>query len=144
MTAWGAEIRDALEGKATQYTAVPSNVEVGWRNTVFGAESIPNNIPYRQVVQEVEEHTAAGIDYSMSTRPTGLRVEIPDEVDPTRLSLLGMNAPISAASSATLFEDFEADFAAGPLAESTPHNTVTQKASRKQPPPPLPLEKNNL
>ncbi len=145
MTAWGAEIRDAIENRAFQYTAVPSNIEIGRRNTVFGAESIPNNISYRRAVRETEKYTKeAGADHSISARPQGLRVEIPHEVDSSLLSLLGIGAPISAASSATLFEDIEADFACGPLAESTPHNTVSEKKSRKQPPPPLPLDRNNI
>lgn len=147
LSAWSAEIRGAIDRKATQfqYTAVPSNVEVGWRNTVFGAESIPNTIPHLHACRETEEHlimTGASLGRSLSTRTLGLRPEVPHEVDSARASLLGMSAPISAASTVTLFEDIEADFASGPLAESTPHNTVTQKKTRKPAPPPLPLNKS--
>ncbi|KAF9450669.1 hypothetical protein P691DRAFT_700859 [Macrolepiota fuliginosa MF-IS2] len=146
LAAWSADIRGAIEHKVSQYqyTAIPSNVEVGWRNTVFGAESIPNAIPHLQAVQEAEDYTwraGTSLGRSMSARTLGLRPEVPHEIDSSRLSLLGMSAPISAASTATLFEDIEADFASGPLAESTPHNTVTEKKTRKQPPPPLPLNK---
>lgn len=112
---------------------------------MFGAESIPNAIPHLQTLQETEEYTrktGASLGRSLTTRSLGLRPEVPNEIDSARVSLLGMSGPVSAASTATLFEDIEADFASGPLAESTPHNTVNQKKTRKQPPPPLPLDKN--
>jgi hypothetical protein len=44
------------------------------------------------------------------------------------------NMPSSAASTATLFEDFEAGLDSGPQAESTPHNTVSHKPAHRPAP----------
>ena len=116
-------------------------MELGRRNTVFGAESTPNTIPHLHVVQEEERPTvskgATGLGRSMSTRSLGLRVEIPHNVGTARSSSVNMVPPNSAASTVTLFEEFEAGLISGPQAESTPHNTVS-KPSRQVTPPPLP------
>ena len=139
----GAEIRGALEHKVGQYTSVPSNVEIGRRNTVFGAESIPNTNPNPRAVKEGPSALkgATGLGRSMSTRLLGLRVEVPHGMDTARSSMatLNMVPPTSAASTATLFEDFEAGLNFGPQAESTPHNT-SSKPPRQAAPPPLPAQ----
>jgi hypothetical protein len=141
LVTWGAEIRGALEYKVGQYTSVPSNVEIGRRNTVFGADSIPNTIPNLHAVREEGGPSvskgATGLGRSMSTRSLGLRVEVPHGVDTARSSIITMVPPTSATSTVTLFEDFEAGLNSGPQAESTPHNTVS-KPSRQAAPPPLP------
>ncbi|KAF5363387.1 hypothetical protein D9756_000244 [Leucocoprinus leucothites] len=148
ITLWSVDTRGAIDNKATQYkySSVPSNVEVGWRNTVFGAESIPNTNPRLHIQQPSEDFDGADFlnpyaeaNLSHATSNRTLRVDVPSEVDFARLSLVG-----SAASTVTLFDDIEADFATGPVAESTPHNSITQKKTRRQPPPPLPLSKHTM
>ncbi|KAF9006644.1 hypothetical protein BDQ17DRAFT_1540426 [Cyathus striatus] len=141
LSSWGADIRGALEHKVGQYTSVPSNVEVGWRNTVFGAESIPNNIPLLKPVREEPDHVrhmrGANLGRAPSTRSLGLIPEVPHGIDTARSSVISTNIiyPPSAASTVTLFEDFEAGLLSGPLAESTPHNTVSNKPIRSKAPP---------
>jgi hypothetical protein len=111
LATWGAEIRGALEHKVGPYTLAPSKVEIGGRNTVFGAESLPNSIPNLRTVQEEESVTAppnaSGLGRSMTTRFLGLRPEVPHSVDTARSSMVStIVSPISAASTVTLFEDF--------------------------------------
>jgi hypothetical protein len=139
ITSWGADIRRAIERKVTQFqcSPVPSNVEVGWRNTVFGAELIPNVVPRLRTPLEVDRDPET-LKLVPSARPR-LHLDIP-QVDSARASLLGMSNPVSVASSVTLIDDIDDDFRCGPLAESTPpHNTDMEKKFRKLSPRPLPL-----
>ncbi|PFH51331.1 hypothetical protein AMATHDRAFT_47216 [Amanita thiersii Skay4041] len=148
LAVWSAEIKEALEFKVGQYTALPSNVEIGRRNTVFGADSIPNYIPvaHLHAMREEEERNnglTVPLRRSTSARSPGLRADVPICHNENRLSALTVNTmvpPSSAASTITLLEDFEAGLDSGPLAESTPHNTVTQKPKSKYAPPTLPLD----
>jgi hypothetical protein len=72
-----------------------------------------------------------------------LNADVPHDVTSARssMNLAGpvVEIPASANSEATLFEDFEAGLQSGPQAESTPHNTVTQKPVSRHPPPPMPM-----
>ncbi|RDB19888.1 hypothetical protein Hypma_012825 [Hypsizygus marmoreus] len=143
-THWSADVRGALEHKVGQYTAVPSNVDLGRRNTVFGGDSVPNTIPQHLLtVQEEEDHPsgAAGLGRALSTRSLGLRADVPHSVDTARSSMASLNIvpPTSAASTVTLFEDFVAELEAQPQAQSTPHNSVSNKPLR-QPVPPMPKQ----
>ncbi|KAJ6451481.1 hypothetical protein C8R47DRAFT_1329698 [Mycena vitilis] len=144
------EISRALD--LGQYTAVPSNVDLGRRVTVFGAESIPNNIPHLRAVREEEEQQPARLVRGLSSRRLGLQSEVPHDARASVGSFNGRILPPSAASTATLFEfeggmkefeagmtEFEAGMNSGPQAESTPHNTAVTKPVSKQRPPPLPL-----
>lgn len=144
LTNWGADIRGALEHKVGQYTATPSNVELGRRNTVFGAESIPNNIPHLHAVKEEEERPIVqkGVSRAMSTRSLGLRADVPHSVDTARSSIASMNMvpPTSAASTVTLFEEFAADLENEAQAQSTPHHTVSNKQTSRRAAPPLPVQ----
>ncbi|KAJ6560471.1 hypothetical protein B0H19DRAFT_1290393 [Mycena capillaripes] len=136
---WKDEISRALENKVDLYTAVPSNVDIGRRATVFGAESIPNTLSHLHAVREEEEQQPARLARGLSSRRLGLQSDVPHDA---RVSVDSFNInvmPPSAASTATLFEDFEAGMNSGPQAESTPHNTVANKPTSKQRPPPLPL-----
>ena len=75
----------------------------------------------------------------MTTRSLGLRADVPHNVDTARSSIASLtNVPPSAASTVTLFDDFEAGLESGPQAESTPHNSVSQKPVSRHPPPPMP------
>lgn len=148
-----------MEKKVGQYASTPSNVDVGRRNTVWGGESAPNSGSQLNVVREEEEllrpaspqpapaaTSGAKLARSMSTRSLGLRADVPFEVDTARSSVAALLSecesliavPASAASTVTLF-DFEGGMESGPQAESTPHTSLSQKPTRKQPPPPLPL-----
>ncbi|KAF8165605.1 hypothetical protein B0H34DRAFT_762895 [Crassisporium funariophilum] len=143
LATWGADIRNALEHKVGQYTAVPSNVELGRRNTVVGVEVTGNTASNLQSVEEEEDrntHAGARLGRTMSTRSLGLRADVPYNVDTARSSLASINGmpPTSAASTVTLFDDFEAGMDSGPQAESTPHNTVSQKPTSRHPPPAMP------
>ena len=142
MTNWTTEIRHALENQIGQYTAVPANADLGRRKTVIGVESVSNGLVQLQSVREEEErngHSASGLKRNVSTRSLGLRADVPHNVDTARSSMASINnLPPSAASTATLFEDFEAGMIYdGPQAESTPHNTVSQKSTHR-PAPPMP------
>jgi hypothetical protein len=136
LAAWGSDIRNALEHKVGQYTAVPSGVDIGRRNTVVGTESASNTPPR---LEAVEEENFNKMGRAMSTRSLGLRADVPHNVDTARSSVASFtNVPPSAASTVTLFEDFEAGLQSGPQAESTPHNSVAQKPVSRHPPPPMP------
>ncbi|KAJ7167609.1 hypothetical protein C8R46DRAFT_1218540 [Mycena filopes] len=132
---WKDEISRALESQVGRYTAVPSNVDLR-RATVFGAESIPNTL---QAVreEEYEQRQSVRLTRGLSSRRLGLQSDVPHDA---RVSMDSFRMPISAASTATLFE-FEAGMDSGPQAESTPHNSAinTKPATSKQRPPPLPL-----
>lgn len=142
MTSWSTEIRHALESQVGQYTAVPSNVDLGRRKTVHGVESLSNPHVQLQSLREEEArngHSSSGLKRNVSTRSLGLRAEVPHNVDLARSSMASIiNMPPSAASSATLFEDFEAELDSGPQAESTPHNSVSQRPTSRRPAPPMP------
>lgn len=135
MTSWGSEIRHALENQVVQYTAVPSNVDLGRRKTVLGVESISNLVHLQSVQEERNGYPASGLKRNASARSLGLRADVPHNVDTARSSMVSNNnMPPSAASSATLFEDFEAGLEdSGPQAESTPHNSVSQKSTFRRP-----------
>jgi hypothetical protein len=141
LASWGTEIRHALENRIEQYTAVPSKVDLGRRKTVIGVESVSNAFVQLQSVREEEGrngYSASGLKRNVSTRSLGLRADVPHNVDTARSSMASItNMPPSAASTATLFEDFEAGLDSGPQAESTPHNTVSHKPTHR-PAPPMP------
>jgi hypothetical protein len=132
---WKTDLQNALEAKAA-----PS-IEPGRRNTVWGAESIPNTIAHLNAVQEEDEAVpVAGskLGRTMSTRSLGLRADVPHSVNTARSSIATLNTvPPSAASTVTLF-DIEAGLQFGPQAESTPHNTVSQKPTAQTETVPLP------
>ncbi|KAJ3834973.1 hypothetical protein F5878DRAFT_727846 [Lentinula raphanica] len=140
---WSNELGRAIENRFSQYTAVPSNVEFR-RNTVFGADSIPNDLSnLRASPEEIVQQTinrGAPLGRAMSTRSLGLRAEVPHGVDTARSSIASMinNIPPSAASTVTLFEDFVNGLEAGPHAESTPHNNAAHKRVSEDVVPPLP------
>ncbi|KAH9479327.1 hypothetical protein JR316_0007917 [Psilocybe cubensis] len=134
LAAWSTDIRNALESKVGQYTAVPSNVDINRRNTVLGVETALSQL---QVVEEEEEKfSKANLGRSMSTRSLGLRADVPHNVDSdtARSSVISIsNMPPSAASTVTLFEEFEAGLLAEPQGESTPHqSTLTKKSAPRQ------------
>ncbi|KAJ6475651.1 hypothetical protein DFH09DRAFT_445956 [Mycena vulgaris] len=132
---WKDEISRALE--LGQYTAFPSNVDIGRRATVFGGESIPTTLSQLHAVREEEEQPTR-LTRGLSARRLGLQSDVPHDARASMDSFNGNAMPASAASTATLFE-FEAGLDSGPQAESTPHNTVSNKPTSKQRPPPLPL-----
>ena len=135
---WSSEIRHALENRVGQYTAVPINIDLGRRKTVIGVESASNGFVQLHPVHEEEGYSASGVKRNVSTRSLGLRADVPHNVDTARSSMTSINnMPPSAASTATLFEDFEAGLDSGPQAESTPHNSVSQKSAHR-PAPPMP------
>lgn len=139
LTNWSNEIRHALENRVGQYTAVPSSVDLGRRKTVMGVESASDAFVQLHPVHEEEGYPVQGVKRNVSTRSLGLRADVPHNVDTARSSMTSVNnmPPPSAASSATLFEDFEAGLDSGPQAQSTPHNSVSQKSAHR-PAPPMP------
>ncbi|KAF9018214.1 hypothetical protein BDP27DRAFT_1355562 [Rhodocollybia butyracea] len=140
MQYWSNEIGRAIDSRLGQYTALPSNVELR-RNTVFGADSIPNDLTnLRATPEEVAYHPKpAALGRAMSTRSLGLRAEVPHGVDTARSSIASLSkVPQSAASTVTLFEDFVNGMESGPQAESTPHNNVAHKRGTEDVVPPLP------
>ncbi|KDR84027.1 hypothetical protein GALMADRAFT_56685 [Galerina marginata CBS 339.88] len=140
LAVWSAEIRNALETKVGQYTAVPGNVDIGRRNTVIGVESALNGMSHLQSVEEEEDSRSfKPLGRAMSTRSLGLLPDVPQSVSTARSSVasIGNIPPASAASTVTLFEEFEAGLESGPQAESTPHNSVSQKPTSRHPPPPM-------
>ncbi|KAJ7724872.1 hypothetical protein B0H16DRAFT_1384673 [Mycena metata] len=140
LASWKEEVSRALD--VNQYTAVPSNVDLR-RATVFGAESIPNTFSPLHAVREEDEQRphqqSTRLTRGLSSRRLGLQSDVPHDA---RASMESFRMPVSAASTATLFE-FEAGMEpgmdSGPQAESTPHNNVANKPTSKQRPPPLPL-----
>ncbi|KAG2013164.1 hypothetical protein CC2G_010100 [Coprinopsis cinerea AmutBmut pab1-1] len=151
---WSNEIRGALESRVGQYVAVPSNVELGYRNTVFGGDSIPNAIPHLKAVQEDRETSfsnsngGASLARSQSTRSLGLRADVPHGIETARNSMITIpesNYPPSAASTVTLFDEFEAGLVGNPDSHSTPHNSVANKPKlSKGPVPPVPSSKVSI
>ena len=134
---WSSEIRRALENRVGQHTAASNSVDLGRRKTVIGVESASNAFVQLDPVHE-EGYSGPGVKRNMSTRSLGLRADVPHNVDTARSSMTSINnMPPSAASTATLFEDFEAGLDSGPQAESTPHNSVSQKSAHR-PAPPMP------
>ncbi|KAE9393847.1 hypothetical protein BT96DRAFT_999037 [Gymnopus androsaceus JB14] len=120
---WNNEVGRAIENKFGQYTALPSNVEF-CRNTVFGTDSIPNDLSnLRGTLEE-----AATLCCS-STRSLDLRAEVTHGLDTARFSIACMinRLPASAASTTTLFEEYADGLESGPQAENAPHNTVPHK-----------------
>ncbi|CAK5275309.1 unnamed protein product [Mycena citricolor] len=93
------------------------------RVTVFGGES----------VDHVQVRAGTQLTRALSSRRLGLQSDVPHSA---RQSLQSFKMPNSAASTATLFEEFDGE---GPQAESTPHNNIANKPVSKQRPPPLPL-----
>ncbi|KAE9409835.1 hypothetical protein BT96DRAFT_984191 [Gymnopus androsaceus JB14] len=136
---WSNEVGRAIENRFGQYTALPSNVEFR-RNTVFGADSIPNDLSNLRSTPEEAPRSTAPLGRAMSTRSLGLRAEVPHGVDTARSSIASMinRLPPSAASTVTLFEEFVNGLESGPQAESTPHNTVAHKRASEDVVPPLP------
>ena len=97
-------------------------------------ESVTNAFVHLHPVHEEEGYSTSGVKRNASTRSLGLRAEVPHNVDTARSSMTSINMPPSAASTATLFEDFEAGLDSGPQAESTPHNSVSQKSAHRPAP----------
>lgn len=129
---WSAEISRDIEAKVRMLTATPGavNVELGRRATVFGGESVPNTIPNMRVVDEDEERApASGLGRGLSIRSLGLRPEVPHNA---RCSISSIQVPLSAASTATLFE------LDPPQGESTPHSAVARRRVSQEPAPPMP------
>ncbi|KIY52333.1 hypothetical protein FISHEDRAFT_35514 [Fistulina hepatica ATCC 64428] len=134
LTHWSADINRAIVSKVGQYTSMPSNIDFGRRNTVFGSESIPNTVPHPHLTALDENKEAGGfsnqgakLSRNMSTRSLGLTPDVPHNV--TQLTKYGRPYTSSIASTPTLFEfegDQELDLmnASPPQAESTPHNSV--------------------
>ncbi|KAG6854359.1 hypothetical protein C0991_007864 [Blastosporella zonata] len=141
---WSADVRGALESKVGQhYMAVPTNnVELGRRNTVFGAESAPNTIPHLHTVHEDAVPSTqgdVGLNRALPTWSLGLRADVPHGLDTPRLTDLA--PPFSSASTVPLFEEFAAGLDSEPQAQSTPHQTVSRKPISKHVSPALPLTK---
>ncbi|KAL1738446.1 hypothetical protein HDZ31DRAFT_69990, partial [Schizophyllum fasciatum] len=130
---WSTEIAHDIEAKVRMLTATPDgvNVEVDRRATVFGGESVANMIPIVRVTDKVEERgPATKLGRQLSIRSLGLRPEVPHTA---RSSLISIPDPLSAASTATLFE------LDPPQAESTPHNTAaSRRRISQEPAPPMP------
>ena len=100
-------------------------------------ELVTNAFVQLHPVHEEEGYSTSGAKRNASTRSLGLRAEVPHNVDTARSSMTNINMPPSAASTANLFEDFEAGLNSGPQAESTPHNSVSQRSAHR-PAPPMP------
>lgn len=127
---WKAELSRALEHQVGKYYTA-SNGEIMRRATVWGGESATQDTaPHLSAVREEEGQGAhvvahgASLGRSQSTRALGLRADVPTGVNSARESvatLLSNAVPLSAASTATLFE-FDAGIGS-PEAESTPHDS---------------------
>ncbi|KAF9567369.1 hypothetical protein CPC08DRAFT_814238 [Agrocybe pediades] len=132
-----SDVRSAFEGQVAQYMAVASAESDTRRNTVLGVECA------LQSVQEEVEKVAKPLGRTMSTRSLGLRADVPHNVDTARSSVtsLAQAQPPSAASTVTLFEEFEAGLH---QAESTPHNSVSQKPTSRGPAPPMPNRRSSI
>ncbi|TFK25967.1 hypothetical protein FA15DRAFT_703262 [Coprinopsis marcescibilis] len=135
---WTTEIKTTMETRVSQYIAVPSQVDVGYRNTVFGDDVVPNVLANSNPpVQEEPRRQGANLGRAHSTRSLGLRADVPRNIESNRSSMASIReVPPSAASTVTLFEDFEAGLQ-HPQSHSTPHSTITNKPIR-QPAPPMP------
>ncbi|KAL1721722.1 hypothetical protein EV715DRAFT_248647 [Schizophyllum commune] len=127
---WSAEIAHDIENKVRMLTAAP-DVELGRRATVFGGETVPNMIPNMRVADKAEQRApTTKLSRQASIRSLGLRPEVPHTA---RSSLISIPDPLSAASTATLFE------LDPPQAESTPHNTaVSRRRISQDHAPPMP------
>lgn len=113
------------------------------RATVWGGEANTkaSNLPAAR-----EAPYGGSLGRSHSTRALGLRADVPVGMDSVRDSLISLLSnpavPPSAASTATLFDDFEAGL--GPQAESTPkddalkQNPITSKKPAPRNPLPTP------
>ncbi|KAF7294363.1 hypothetical protein HMN09_01165600 [Mycena chlorophos] len=133
-----SEIARALENQVGQYTALPTNVDINRRATVFGADTVPTNLSI--VDEESRSVGGARLTRGLSSRRLGLQSDVPHSARES-LDINIRVLPPSAASTATLFEldgEGDPDFS-GPQAESTPHQTVVNKPVAKTRPPPLPL-----
>ena len=111
----------ALVTKIGQYASLPT-IDADRRNTVWGAEAVPNFIAHPVTGGPLQQHaqtTGASLGRSMSVRNMGLRVEIPPATNSARTSLATLIPP-SAASTVTLFE---AESIFEPVAQSTPYDT---------------------
>ncbi|KAF9232790.1 hypothetical protein BU15DRAFT_54645 [Melanogaster broomeanus] len=122
---WKSELNRALASKIGQYSTLPTS-DATRRNTVWGAESVPNVIAHPVTLDqdEAQPHaltTGVSLGRSMSTRTLGLRPEVPHGMDSARASVATLlPVPSSAASTVTLFEP-ESTFE--PVAQSTPHDS---------------------
>ncbi|KAG6830156.1 hypothetical protein H0H87_008999 [Tephrocybe sp. NHM501043] len=144
---WSAEVRGTVEKRTGQhYMAVPArNMEIDRRNTVFGAETVPNIISHLHTVHEDAAPSATrevGLHRTVSTRSLGFRVDVPHGLNTLRDSLSDMAPPFSAASTVALFEEFVAGLDLEPQAQSTPHQSVFGKPKSKHVTPPLLLTKS--
>lgn len=139
LSTWGQEFRSAIETQIVQFTSAPNQVDLR-RNTAIGVESDGNAVVnHLEPVKEEDSKSGAALSRSLSLRSLGLHADVPHDVNSARSSMTPVDIPPSADSEITLFEDFEAGLQSGPQAESTPHNTVTQKPISRQPPPPMPV-----
>lgn len=132
LASWSTEFRHGLENKVGHYTTLSSNDDAGRRNTALGVDTAASNL---QSVEEEKEKSSKPLGRTMSTRSLGLRADVPHNIDAARSSVVSVsNMPPSAASTITLFEDFEAGLLSDPQGESTPHqSTLTQKPRQQRP-----------
>ncbi|PBL02998.1 hypothetical protein ARMGADRAFT_1050470 [Armillaria gallica] len=132
-----SEIGNALE----TYIAVPSNIEFGRRNTVFGGESTPNYLPAPSGGLHAVPQPVSGLGRALSTRSLGLRAEVPHGIDTARSSVATVDM-LPPSATTTLFEfDKGLEDNNGPLAESTPHNTRSGRGQEEMDEvPPLPSQ----
>lgn len=113
-------MRHVIETRVTQYNTVDVR-----RNSALTVESLDETMAN---TTEVNDEDVKDVH--------NLKASNPYDLNSARSSM--SSVPPSATSDRTLFEDFEAGLESGPQAESTPHNSVTQKPKSRHPPPPLP------
>lgn len=147
LVTWGS-MRNHVEKKASPYAAVSTEVDSGHvrRNTVVGVESAAMEVAHLGSVQEDVTDTTRPLGRTLSTRSLGLRADVPHNVDTARSSVASLsNMPPSAASTVTLFEEFEAELLESPQAESTPHQSASSKfvMPPRRPPPPMPNRRSS-
>ncbi|KAH8830259.1 hypothetical protein DL96DRAFT_1592192 [Flagelloscypha sp. PMI_526] len=127
---WTAEVGKAIEMKAGQIMATPNSGALNYRNTVFGADSLPSMVPHIPGSFDASPPAlTGGLTRGMSIRRLGLRAEVPHGVNTARSSIASIGPmPGSSASDKTFVEEeILAELDSGPQAESTPHNHVTSK-----------------
>ncbi|KAH9482502.1 hypothetical protein JR316_0004602 [Psilocybe cubensis] len=130
LASWSSEFRQGLENKVSQYATLSNNDVTGHRDTV--SEVKPAVVNLRSINDE-KERNSIPLARTTSTRSLGLHADVPHNVDTARSSVVSIsNIPPSAASTITLFEDFEAGLLSEPLGESTPHQSTLTQGSRRQ------------
>jgi hypothetical protein len=123
--ALASDVRGALEGNLGQYAAVPSSIHT----------------------DSLDEDESSRLGRSDSTRSLGLRVDVPRSVGASARSSMNTileGPPPSAASTVTLFEEFEAGLMEKPHDHhSTPHSSIAGKPARERAPPVPKVNKKN-